>query len=193
MEEIGALMQGFSVILTPTNIGLMFVGIILGVLIGVLPGLGGANGVAILLPLTFTMSPTSAIIMLSCIYWGALFGGAIGKVCISALVRRYRLSALIILLLGGQFLITTATSRWEWARVLLLSPSSTLYENGRFREAELRKQRVSQREILSAVRENGLDCLEDVDIITFEPDAEIAVVRKQQTNDSTNADAGEPT
>ncbi|WP_237226516.1 DUF421 domain-containing protein [Rubinisphaera sp. JC750] len=99
----------------------------------------------------------------------------------------------IILLLGGQFLITTATSRWEWARVLLLSPSSTLYENGRFREAELRKQRVSQREILSAVRENGLDCLEDVDIITFEPDAEIAVVRKQQTNDSTNADAGEPT
>jgi hypothetical protein len=40
-------------------------------------GLGGANGVAILLPLTFSMSPTSAIIMLSCIYWGALFGGAI--------------------------------------------------------------------------------------------------------------------
>jgi len=80
MEEISALMQGFAVILTPMNIGLMFVGIILGVLIGVLPGLGGANGVAILLPLTFTMSPTSAIIMLSCIYWGALFGGAITSV-----------------------------------------------------------------------------------------------------------------
>ena len=42
---------------------LMFVGILLGVIIGVLPGLGGANGVAILLPLTFTMPPTSAIIM----------------------------------------------------------------------------------------------------------------------------------
>ncbi|MEJ7687345.1 MAG: tripartite tricarboxylate transporter permease [Variovorax sp.] len=80
MEEISALMQGFAVILTPMNIGLMFVGIILGVLIGVLPGLGGANGVAILLPLTFTMSPTSAIIMLSCIYWGALFGGAITSI-----------------------------------------------------------------------------------------------------------------
>ncbi|BEP50733.1 MULTISPECIES: tripartite tricarboxylate transporter permease [Variovorax] len=80
MDEISALMQGFSVILTPMNIGLMFVGIILGVLIGVLPGLGGANGVAILLPLTFTMSPTSAIIMLSCIYWGALFGGAITSI-----------------------------------------------------------------------------------------------------------------
>jgi putative tricarboxylic transport membrane protein len=62
------------------NVLLMFVGIILGVLIGVLPGLGGANGVAILLPLTFTMSPTSAIIMLSCIYWGALFGGAITSI-----------------------------------------------------------------------------------------------------------------
>jgi putative tricarboxylic transport membrane protein len=80
MEEISALMQGFAVILTPMNILLMFVGIILGVLIGVLPGLGGANGVAILLPLTFTMSPTSAIIMLSCIYWGALFGGAITSI-----------------------------------------------------------------------------------------------------------------
>ena len=80
MDEIGSLMQGFAVALTPMNLVLMFVGVILGVLIGVLPGLGGANGVAILLPLTFTMSPTSAIIMLSCIYWGALFGGAITSI-----------------------------------------------------------------------------------------------------------------
>src|SRR5690348_5676344 len=80
MTELSALFHGFSVILTPMNMVLMFVGIILGVLIGVLPGLGGANGVAILLPLTFTMSPTSAIIMLSCIYWGALFGGAITSI-----------------------------------------------------------------------------------------------------------------
>ena len=58
----------------------MVLGILLGVIIGVLPGLGGANGVAILLPLTFSMSPTSAIIMLSCIYWGALFGGAITSI-----------------------------------------------------------------------------------------------------------------
>jgi len=80
MEEINALLQGFSVALTPFNLGLMMVGIILGVIIGVLPGLGGANGVAILLPLTFSMNPTSAIIMLSCIYWGALFGGAITSI-----------------------------------------------------------------------------------------------------------------
>src|ERR1700750_2142616 len=58
----------------------MLIGVSLGVIIGVLPGLGGANGIAILLPLTFTMSPTSAIIMLSCIYWGALFGGAITSI-----------------------------------------------------------------------------------------------------------------
>ena len=80
MEEIANLFHGFSIVLEPYNILLMVVGILLGVIIGVLPGLGGANGVAILLPLTFSMSPTSAIIMLSCIYWGALFGGAITSI-----------------------------------------------------------------------------------------------------------------
>ncbi|MBX9926002.1 MAG: tripartite tricarboxylate transporter permease [Hyphomicrobiaceae bacterium] len=80
MDEINALMHGFGVISTPFNLMLMVVGITLGVIIGVLPGLGGANGVAILLPLTFTMPPTSAIILLSCIYWGALFGGAITSI-----------------------------------------------------------------------------------------------------------------
>ncbi len=85
MEEIQSLMQGFAIALSLKNILLMFAGVILGVIIGVLPGLGGANGVAILLPLTFSMaqSPggtTSAIILLSCIYWGALFGGAITSI-----------------------------------------------------------------------------------------------------------------
>src|SRR3990172_1846840 len=85
MDEIQSLMHGFGVALTLTNLVLMFTGVILGVIIGMLPGLGGANGVAILLPLTFGMaqSPggaTSAIILLSCIYWGALFGGAITSI-----------------------------------------------------------------------------------------------------------------
>jgi len=80
LEEINALFHGFSVALTPFNLLLMFVGVTLGVIIGVLPGLGGANGIAILLPLTFSMPPTSAVIMLSCIYWGALFGGAITSI-----------------------------------------------------------------------------------------------------------------
>jgi putative tricarboxylic transport membrane protein len=85
VEEIRSLMQGFAIALSFTNLALMFVGIVLGVIIGVLPGLGGANGVAILLPLTFAMAQTpegqtSAIILLSCIYWGALFGGAITSI-----------------------------------------------------------------------------------------------------------------
>jgi putative tricarboxylic transport membrane protein len=80
LEEINALFGGFAVAMTPFNLLLMIVGVTLGVIIGVLPGLGGANGIAILLPLTFTMPPTSAIIMLSCIYWGALFGGAITSI-----------------------------------------------------------------------------------------------------------------
>src|ERR1043165_4893096 len=80
IEDICNLFPGFAVVIQPFNLLLMVVGILLGVIIGVLPGLGGANGVAILLPLTFSMSPTSASIMLSCIYWGALFGGAITSV-----------------------------------------------------------------------------------------------------------------
>jgi putative tricarboxylic transport membrane protein len=80
MDELSSLMGGFAVALSWQNMLFMLVGIVLGVLIGVLPGLGGANGVAILLPLTFSMQPTSAIIMLSCIYWGALFGGAITSI-----------------------------------------------------------------------------------------------------------------
>ena len=85
MQELQSLMGGFAIAMTWFNLALMFAGVTLGVLIGVLPGLGGANGVAILLPLTFTMAQqpggaTSAIILLSCIYWGALFGGAITSI-----------------------------------------------------------------------------------------------------------------
>jgi putative tricarboxylic transport membrane protein len=85
IDDIQSLFHGFAVALTLTNLALMLVGILLGVIIGVLPGLGGANGVAILLPLTFSMAQTpggqtSAIILLSCIYWGALFGGAITSI-----------------------------------------------------------------------------------------------------------------
>src|SRR2546426_7514772 len=85
MDEVQSLVQGFVVALSFKNLALMFVGIVLGVIIGVLPGLGGANGVAILLPLTFSMAQapggtTSAIILLPCIYWRALFGGAITSI-----------------------------------------------------------------------------------------------------------------
>src|SRR5213594_2199347 len=74
------ILLGFQIAITPFNLFMAVVGITLGTIIGVLPGLGGANGVAILLPLTFTMPPTSAIILLTSIYWGALFGGAITSI-----------------------------------------------------------------------------------------------------------------
>jgi len=85
MDEIQSLLAGFAVALTWKNLAFMLVGVVLGVIIGVLPGLGGANGVAILLPLTFALAQTpggttTAIILLSCIYWGALFGGAITSI-----------------------------------------------------------------------------------------------------------------
>src|SRR6185503_2786429 len=90
MDEIQSLMHGFGVALTLKNLALMFTGVILGVIIGVLPGLGGANGVAILLPLTFSMAQTpggatSAIILLSCIYWGAFIGALVAVILITFL------------------------------------------------------------------------------------------------------------
>jgi putative tricarboxylic transport membrane protein len=80
MDALLNLLSGFDVALTPYNLFIAAAGVFLGVIIGVLPGLGGTSGVAILLPLTFTMPPSSAIVFLSCIYWGALFGGAITSI-----------------------------------------------------------------------------------------------------------------
>jgi TctA family transporter len=76
MENLGALLQGFAIALTPFHLTLMVVGVLLGILVGVLPGLGAPNGVSLLLPLTFTMDPVAAIILLTSMYWGALFGGS---------------------------------------------------------------------------------------------------------------------
>lgn len=80
MENLELLFHGFAVALTWHNVLFMIIGVLLGIVVGVLPGLGGPNGVAILLPLTFGMNPTTAIILLTAIYWGALFGGAITSV-----------------------------------------------------------------------------------------------------------------
>ncbi len=76
MGNLDALMHGFTVALTFHHILLMIAGVLLGILVGVLPGLGAPNGVTLLLPLTFSMDPVSAIILLTSTYWGALFGGS---------------------------------------------------------------------------------------------------------------------
>src|SRR6202048_4909792 len=77
LENLEALLHGFTIALSGNHIFLMLIGVLLGILVGVLPGLGAPNGVSLLLPLTFGMQPVSAIILLSSIYWGALFGGSV--------------------------------------------------------------------------------------------------------------------
>lgn len=76
MADFANLMHGFSVAFSFYHVWLIVFGVLLGILVGVLPGLGAPNGVTLLLPLTFTMEPVSAIILLSSMYWGALFGGS---------------------------------------------------------------------------------------------------------------------
>jgi len=77
------LLSGFAAALTPAYLAYAFAGCVLGTLIGVLPGLGPAAGTAILIPLTFKLDPTGAIIMLSAIYYGAMYGGTITSVLIN--------------------------------------------------------------------------------------------------------------
>jgi putative tricarboxylic transport membrane protein len=77
------LLTGFGAALTPGNLLWCFVGVLLGTIIGLLPGLGSTTGVAVLLPLTLTFEPLTALIMLAGIYYGAQYGGTITSVLIS--------------------------------------------------------------------------------------------------------------
>jgi putative tricarboxylic transport membrane protein len=88
VEVFGLLAGGFATALQPVNIAFLFVGVTLGLVIGVLPGLGGTSGVAILLPISVVIArgdiaganSTTAVILLAGIYWGALFGGVITSI-----------------------------------------------------------------------------------------------------------------
>ena len=83
MESFDLLLGGFAIALTPTNLGFAFVGCMLGTLVGVLPGFGPSAGTAVLVPVTFALDPTSAIIMLAAIYYGAMYGGTITSVLLN--------------------------------------------------------------------------------------------------------------
>ncbi len=76
MDTFSALMHGFSVATTLGNLGWCFLGVVLGTAIGVLPGIGPALTVALLLPVTYGMEPASAFIMFAGIYYGAMYGGS---------------------------------------------------------------------------------------------------------------------
>ncbi|MFC6255915.1 tripartite tricarboxylate transporter permease, partial [Kocuria oceani] len=74
MEQLTLLLEGFSNALTPMNLLWVLIGAILGTAVGVLPGLGSAMAVALLLPITFSLDPTAAFIMFAGVYFGGLFG-----------------------------------------------------------------------------------------------------------------------
>ena len=71
-----SLLLGFQVALRPENLGLAFAGALIGTIVGVLPGIGPVGGIAILLPLTFKLPPASAMIMLTAVYYGTMYGGS---------------------------------------------------------------------------------------------------------------------
>jgi putative tricarboxylic transport membrane protein len=75
-DFVSNLTLGFGVALTPLNLGLAFLGCLVGTLIGVLPGVGPIATIAMLLPITFGLDPTGALIMLAGIYYGAQYGGS---------------------------------------------------------------------------------------------------------------------
>ena len=83
MEILGSLLQGFAVALTVNNILCCAAGVFFGQIVGVLPGLGAPTAIALLLPITFTMNSTTAIIMLAGIYYGVAYGGTITSVLIN--------------------------------------------------------------------------------------------------------------
>src|SRR3954471_17492351 len=76
MDILHNLIMGFGVAISPIHLLYCFIGVLLGTLIGVLPGVGPVATIAMLLPITFNVSPTSALIMLAGIYYGAQYGGS---------------------------------------------------------------------------------------------------------------------
>ncbi len=83
MDILQDLLLGFSVCLTPQNLLLAFLGSVLGTLIGVLPGIGPSAAAAMLIPLTFSMGPTGAIIMLTALFYGTQYGGTITSILLN--------------------------------------------------------------------------------------------------------------
>ena len=84
MELISNLALGFGVAFTLTNLLYCFFGVLLGTLIGVLPGIGPVPTIAMLLPITYALPPVSALIMLAGIYYGAMYGGSTTSILINS-------------------------------------------------------------------------------------------------------------
>jgi putative tricarboxylic transport membrane protein len=83
MDVFDQLLGGIASVLTPVNLLLLAAGVMMGMVVGVMPGLGPSAGLAILLPVTFGLEPTGAIVMLAAVYYGAMYGGTITSVLIN--------------------------------------------------------------------------------------------------------------
>jgi len=83
VETLAAIVHGFSIALQPINIFYTFLGVLMGTVIGVLPGIGPSAAIALLIPVTYGMNPTSALIMLAGIYYGAQYGGSTTSILIN--------------------------------------------------------------------------------------------------------------
>jgi putative tricarboxylic transport membrane protein len=83
MDIFANLIHGFGIALTLQNLLFCFIGVLIGTLIGVLPGIGASATISILLPTTFGMEPVTAIIMLSGVYYGAMYGGSTTSILVN--------------------------------------------------------------------------------------------------------------
>ncbi len=83
MNELNLLLGGFAAALTLKHLAMCFLGVLMGQMVGVLPGIGPAAAIALLLPLTFGTDPTSAIILFAGIYYGSQYGGTLTSVLVS--------------------------------------------------------------------------------------------------------------
>src|SRR5262245_34360273 len=83
MDALGSLASGFAVILTAQNLYLCLLGSLIGTLVGVLPGLGPLAAMALLLPVTFTLTPVGGMVMLASIFYGAMYGGSTTSVLLN--------------------------------------------------------------------------------------------------------------
>jgi putative tricarboxylic transport membrane protein len=83
MGPIEGLLYGFSVALTPTNLFACFIGVLVGTIVGILPGIGPVGAMALLLPSTFALQPATALIMLAGIYYGSMYGGSTTSILVN--------------------------------------------------------------------------------------------------------------
>ncbi len=84
MDALNNLMYGFGIALEPINIAYVFAGVFAGTIIGMLPGLGPISALALMIPITFAMEPSSGLILMAGVYYGAIFGGSTSSILLNA-------------------------------------------------------------------------------------------------------------